>query len=198
MQPHRRLECRNRSDTRDRTTLAQKDTRRGKRPVVPKRPRDAGAVLARLDDHGRHRFPARAEALQIFVVRQRNHGQRPKKALRCRPLLHPPDLAHGVGVIPPSGIVQGAVEQHIIGSTTGYRVDGDGHRPGDLADAIEAGNVTRGGAQVLGQPCGRDDADAVFGGSASRARQQARAHEPVDLLKAQAGVGDGGARGVDR
>ena len=77
------------------------------------------------------------------------------------------------------------MEQHVVGGAAGDRVDGDADRAGDLADAVETGDVAWLGAQMLGEPGGRHDADAVLGGLAARARQQARADEPVDLLEAQ-------------
>ena len=168
------------------------------RLVVPERPRDPSPVLARLDHDRGHLVARRAVALEVLVVRQRDHRQRTEVALRRHPLHRAARLAHGVAVVLARRVVQRPVQQHVVGGAAGDRVHGQLDRAGDLAEALEAARPARVHAEVLGHPVRADDADAVLDRVRARGREDRAGGEAVDLRDVESGVGDRGSGGVER
>ena len=157
---------------------------------MPKRPGYAGAILPCFDEHCRHGVGRRAEALKVFVVGEADHGERPEVALRNAPLHGAGRLLHGVPVVTPGRIVQGTVHEDIVGGSAGDRVDGESDGARQLAVALETGSKPRIHAEVLRQPGGRHGADAVFNGVVAGGGKQGTRREAVNLVWAQAGIGD--------
>ena len=92
--PRRRRGCRSRSGRPDRKALAPARYSSAFSGRSCQNDHGMRAPFLRAStSHGRHRLPARAVALQVLVVGQRDHGQRPEKALRRGPLHRSAGLA---------------------------------------------------------------------------------------------------------
>ena len=97
----------------------------------------------------------------------------------------------GFAVVAPGRIVQGTVHEDVVGGSAGDRIDGESDGARQLAVALEARGKPGIHAEVLRQPGGRHGADAVLDGVVAGGGKQGTRREAVDLVGAQAGVGDG-------
>ena len=160
------------------------------RAIVPVGPRQSGAVLPGLDHHRAERLAGGTEALRVLVGGHADHRQRPEEALRHRPLRGPARRSLRRVVVAARRVVQGAVDEDVVGRTADQRIHGQRHRSRELAVALEPGGVARVDAELGGEPVGRHAGDAVDGRVVAGGGKQGAGGEAVDIGDVQTGVGD--------
>ena len=146
----------------------------------------------------RHGFAGRAIALAIFVIGERDCRHRPEKAHRRHPLHGSGRLGQGVVVILARRQVQRPMEHHIVGSAARNRIDRQGQRSGDLADALKSDDIGRVQPQMPRQPVGSYSGDAILDRVIAGRGKQRRGDETVDLVRREASIGNRSAGGFQR